>query len=195
VGLLVGDVSGQGRDRLAESMLVRHALRTHLRAGLAPHEVIRLAREGLGAELDGELGMVIVAVYDPDAAMLTYASIGDQHPMIVGADGAPSLHAVPSGDGIGADQAVVPLAPGARACLFTTGLSQARVNDAAMGREGVTAIMAQLGPDLTADALVEAVDDRARARPGDMAACVLEPDPDLVVCEAPEAGAALAINA
>jgi hypothetical protein len=64
-----------------------------------------------------------------------------------------------------------------------------------MGCEGVTAIMGELGPELTADALLEAVDDRARALPGDMAACVLEPDPDLVVCEAPEAGAALAINA
>jgi hypothetical protein len=78
---------------------------------------------------------------------------------------------------------VVRLAPGGRACLFSSGLVEARVNGSEMGREGVGAIMGELGADLTAESLLEAVADRARAVSSDMAACVLEPDQEAVAAE------------
>src|SRR3954466_2669393 len=51
VGLLLGDVSGPGRQALARPTLVRFAVRAHLEAGLSPREAISIS----GRSLDGRL--------------------------------------------------------------------------------------------------------------------------------------------
>jgi serine phosphatase RsbU (regulator of sigma subunit) len=181
VGVVVGEVCGQGKDRLSESLLVRHALRTHVRAGLAPAEVVARARTELDRDLSGDLGGLVVAAYDPDGGRISYASVGDLEPLIVVDGEAVATEPAPERspelpEKVRAAEVRFPV--GARACLFSTGLIEARVNGHVMGREGVTRIVGDLGRDLTAETLVEEVAASSRSLPGDLAACVIEADDD-----------------
>jgi hypothetical protein len=82
VAVLVGDVSGHGRQALPHTALVRFTLRAYLEAGLAP----RVAVQTAGAVLDRQLGesfaTVVAATYDPRERVLTYACAGHPPPVV-----------------------------------------------------------------------------------------------------------------
>ena len=69
----------------------------------------------------------------------------------------------------------VPLRTGSVACLFTDGLLEARLGDGLFGRERLTAMVAELGPEEQADALLEFVIAAADEAPDDMAVVLIRP--------------------
>ena len=175
VGVVVGDVSGHGRGRLSDSTLARHTLRHYLKAGNSPARTLAMARPRLEEDLAGELHTAIVASYDPRSGTLTHATLGEPAPLILDAQGREAKPAITVDQ---AGQVRVQLPVGSRACLFTSGLAEARLEGSMLGRDGVRSVVAELGADLTAESLLEGVAARARTLPGDLAACVLEPDDD-----------------
>jgi len=77
-GLLLGDVSGHGREALAKTALVRFTVRAHLEAGLSPREALSIAGGSLDGRLGDDFATVIAAIHDPAEGTLTYSSAG--HP-------------------------------------------------------------------------------------------------------------------
>jgi hypothetical protein len=62
------------------------------------------------------------------------------------------------------------------ACFFTDGLPEAKSGTGLLGRERLATLLADLGPEVTAAQVIDAVAADADATPDDMAACVLRPD-------------------
>lgn len=182
VGVVVGDVSGQGRERLADSTLARHTLRHYLKAGHPPAQALALARPRLQEDLAGELRTVVLASFDPGTGTLVSATLGESVLLILDGEGSEAATAITVDD---APEATARLPVGSRACLFTSGLGEARLEGSMLGREGVRAVAANLGADLTAESLLEGVAARARSLPSDLAACVLEPDDDPALLSEP----------
>ena len=73
VGLLLGDVSGHGREALAKTALVRFTVRAHLEAGMSPREALSIAGRSLDGRLGDDFATVIAAIHDPDRGTLTYS--------------------------------------------------------------------------------------------------------------------------
>jgi hypothetical protein len=69
-------------------------------------------------------------------------------------------------------QTTVPFPRGSLACFFTDGLLEARGSEGMIGRERLVEIVASLGPEDGASALLERVGAEAET-PDDMAACTL----------------------
>ncbi|MFL5883635.1 MAG: PP2C family protein-serine/threonine phosphatase, partial [Thermoleophilaceae bacterium] len=150
VAVIVGDVCGHGRQALAQTALIRYTLRAYMDAGLGPRAALQVAGRALANDIAGELTTVVVAVYDPDEAALTYACAGHEPPILLG----PAAHepvvggaAPPLGAGIetGIRETRVPLPAGATACFFTDGLVEARVNGGLVGRAKLTEMLSELG--------------------------------------------------
>jgi Stage II sporulation protein E (SpoIIE) len=136
----------------------------------------RVIDENLG----GDFATVLLAVHDPETGSLTYASAGHPAPIVVG----PQAHdpvtagsSPPIGVGVrtGLRQTTVPLVPGAVAALFTDGLMEARVNGGILGRERLETLLGDLGPDVTAAALIASVREEARTLSDDIAAVIIQP--------------------
>jgi len=178
--VLVGDVSGHGADALESTNLVRTHLHALLEDGLSPRAALAEVGRRAPAWLNGRLTTVVVAVHDPVAGTLTYATAGHPAPIVAGPAavepitvcGSPPLGVdVPTG----LRETVLPLPPGSVACFFTDGLLEARAGDGMVGRERLAELVAELGPDDGADALLALVVDEADAAPDDMAVCLLRP--------------------
>lgn len=176
-GILVGEVSANGRDRLGDAMLARHSLRTHLKSSRSPGQAIRLSREALEGDLTGELRTVTAALYDPSGQRLCHATLGGSSPVIeLPGDGpSGSQPATASGE---IAEANTFLPAGSRVVLFTSGLEEVRLEGRRLGRDGVAEVFTELGQQATAEDLLDGVAARARSLPSDLAACVLEPDDD-----------------
>jgi hypothetical protein len=58
-------------------------------------------------------------------------------------------------------------------CLYTDGITEARVGSELYGAERLAEALAELGPATTASALLERVAEETSTRPDDMAACLL----------------------
>jgi len=184
VGLILGDVSGHGRDALAHTTFVRYTLRAYLEAGLEPRHVLKVASEALAARLDGGFATVTVGIYDPVRGRLTYASAGHPPPIVAGNDTpfepviACSAPPLGIGEPTGFRQSTVTLTAGARACLYTDGITEARADGRLLGVERLEQALAELPPGAGADALLDAIGEMADEIADDMAVCLVTAAPD-----------------
>jgi hypothetical protein len=150
IGVLLGDVSGHGRDSVTQAALARYTLRTLLAAGHAPGEALARADALLARDLRPDFVTVIAAVYD--RGELTYAKAGHPPPIVVGAAHDPAAEPTgpPLGLGVGAawPEVTLALGDGVSVCLYTDGLEDARGADGRLGREQVDRLLrAQDEPD------------------------------------------------
>ncbi len=182
VGLLLGDVSGHGRQALAKTTLVRFSVRAHLEAGLSPREAISIAGRSLDGRLADDFATVLAAIHDPATGTLTYASAGHPPPLVLG----PSAHAPltassapPIGVGFptGQRQTVLPMPEGTTVAVYSDGLLEARIDGEPLGGERLAQWLADLGPEATAKELLDLVVQRADRVPDDLAAVVLHAAP------------------
>jgi hypothetical protein len=182
VGLLLGDVSGHGRQALAKTTLVRFSVRAHLEAGMSPREAIAIAGRSLDGRLADDFATVLAAIHDPATGTLTYSSAGHPPPIVLG----PPAHAPvtassapPIGVGFptGQRQTVLPMPEGTTVAVLSDGLLEARIDGVPLGAERLTAWLAELGPEATARQLLDLVVERADSVPDDLAAVVLHAAP------------------
>lgn len=177
VAVIVGDVSGHGREALPHTTLMRFTLRAYLEAGLSPRESLRTAAPVLERQLGDSFATVVLATYDTRARLLTYSCAGHPHPIITGLERSPitACSALPVGAGAvtGTRQTVVSIPGGAVACFYTDGVIEARVQGELFGTERLGRSLASLGLAPTAAGLLDQVRAEADRRPDDMAACLL----------------------
>jgi stage II sporulation SpoE-like protein len=173
--MLLGDVSGHGRESVAHAALVRYTLRTFIAAGHEPAQAIALTDPCLDGHMDDQFATVIAAIYDHGAHTITYASAGHYPPLVLGADddATAASSSPPIGAGLGArpSDVTVDLAPGATVCFFTDGLVEARRNGVPIGPDRAERILADAPDD--AEALIAAVAAEADELNDDVAVCVL----------------------
>ncbi len=178
--VMIGDVSGHGPEALESTNSVRSQLHGLLDAGISPRTAIAMVGERAPVQLAGRFTTVVVAVHDPAAGTLTYATAGHPPPIIIG-PGAEDLLGTgaspPIGVGLrtGVRETTVALPPGSVACLYTDGLVEARAGDGMLGRGRLEAMVAELEPDDEALALLERVVAEADDATDDMAVCLLRP--------------------
>jgi hypothetical protein len=178
VAIIVGDVSGHGREALGRAAHMHYTLRAYVEMGLEPRAALKLAGRVLGSDQDDLFTTVAVAVHDAAAGTLTYATAGHPAPVLQG----PGAHepltrcaspALGWGVATGRRQTTVPFPEGARACFFTDGVTEARVDDELFGRDRLAGLLRALGPHAGAQELLEAVQRQAPAVHDDMAACIV----------------------
>jgi hypothetical protein len=179
--VIVGDVSGHGRHALPRTTLVRFTLRAYLDAGLEPRGALQMAGPVLERQLGEAFATVILATYDPRERKLVYSSAGHPPPVLVGTDSVTPITACsapPLGVGAptGTRQTTVALPGAARACFYTDGVIEARVHGQLFGNVRLERIVAELGDEATATALLDRVSGVVDRRPDDMAACLLSFD-------------------
>jgi hypothetical protein len=178
VAVIVGDVSGHGREALPHTTLLRFTLRAYMEAGLSPRESLRTAAPVLERQLGGSFATVVLAVYNPRQRTLTYACAGHPHPLLTGLSAAASITAC-SAPPIGASrvtgtrQTVVQIPGAAVVCFYTDGVIEARVADELFGVQRLAASLEAIVATATATSLLDRVSAEADRRPDDMAACVL----------------------
>jgi hypothetical protein len=186
LAVIVGDVSGHGREALPHTALVRFTVRAYLEAGLAPAEALQTAGVVLERQLGDSFATVIAAIYHPRERTLTYATAGHPPPVVLGepavdgtfAQAATVTSCAPPPIGAqrrtGMRQTVVSVPGAARICFHTDGVTEARIGVELFGAERLARTLAELGEDAGAAELLDGVAARSDARPDDMAACVLQ---------------------
>jgi serine phosphatase RsbU (regulator of sigma subunit) len=209
VAVIVGDVSGHGRDALPHTTLLRYTLRAYLEAGLTPREALHSAAPALERQLGGSFATVVLATYDPRERLLTYAAAGHPHPMLTGLGPdaqiiAASAPPIGAGRPTGTRQTVVSVPGGALAAFYTDGVIEARTDGELYGQRRLSDVLEELdaaGEVPTASSLLDRVREQTDRRPDDMAACLLgisggEERPEIVseeiVLDGREAGQARA---
>jgi serine phosphatase RsbU (regulator of sigma subunit) len=176
--VLIGDVSGHGRAALGRTALARYTLRAYLEAGLEPREALQIAGSVMAGKLEGDFVTALLAVHDAAAGTLTYASAGHPPPIVISSAGfEPVLAATAPPLGVGAStgqrQTTLPFPRGAIACFYTDGLSEARTGGKQLGSAGLEHLIRELGPDVTAEQVIDRVASSARRVSDDLAACVI----------------------
>jgi hypothetical protein len=178
VGVIVGDVAGHGRQALVKTASVRHTLAAYLRGGLSPRAAVGTVGALLSDADDNAFTTVVLAVHDRATGRLTYATAGHPPPIFHGPVEhepvtAPSSPPLGTGVPTGLRQTTVTLPKGSVVCLFTDGLLEAKADGQLLGRERLSAMVADLPAGAPAAALLDAVSEQADETPDDMAACVL----------------------
>ncbi len=182
LAVIVGDVSGHGREALPHTTLLRYTLRAYMEAGLAPREALRAAAPALERQLGGSFATVVLASWDPRARRLTYSCAGHPHPIVTGLDPSASIIAasappIGAGNATGSRQTVMAIPGASTACFYTDGVIEARVSEDLYGSGRLASALAALRAELGAPAASELLDRVAAEtdrRPDDMAACLLE---------------------
>jgi hypothetical protein len=171
-GIIIGDVSGHGRESLIQAALVRYTLRTLMGEGHPLPEVLARADRYLSGELGDGFATVIVCCYDHTTAELSWAKAGHEPPIIAGEPDHDEQAATPLGFGLGDrwPQFSRILSPGERVCLFTDGLTEARRQSEQLGRAHLHSLVDR---GLSAQALVERIQSDADDCSDDLAAVVL----------------------
>jgi serine phosphatase RsbU (regulator of sigma subunit) len=178
--VLVGDVSGHGPDALEATNSVRSQLHAFLEAGMSPRAAIAVVGERAPVQLAGRFTTVVVAVHDPEAGTLTFATAGHAPPIIVG-PAAEELLSAGASPPIGIDlrtglrETTVALPPGSLACFYTDGLVEAKARGAMIGRAGLEALVESIEDGDDALTLLERVLAEADEAPDDMAVCLVRP--------------------
>jgi serine phosphatase RsbU (regulator of sigma subunit) len=178
LAVIVGDVSGHGRQALPHTALVRFTLRAYLEAGLSPRDAVQTAGAVLESQLGGSFATVVAATYQPRDRRLVYACAGHPPPIVLGSKPVALItvcSSPPIGVGMrtGIRQTVVSVPGWSQLCFHTDGVTEARMGSELFGAERLTRTLATLGPQATASALLERVVEETTARPDDMAACLL----------------------
>jgi hypothetical protein len=178
VAVIVGDISGHGRQALPHTALVRFTLRAYLEAGLSPRAAIQTAGTVLDSALAGAFATVVLATYHPRDRTLTYASAGHPPPVVLGSEALATRTAggaPPIGTGMrtGTRQTVVSVPGFSQVCFHTDGVTEARIGSELFGGSRLTSTLSGLGPAADAKELLDSVASQTDARPDDMAACLL----------------------
>jgi serine phosphatase RsbU (regulator of sigma subunit) len=178
LAVIVGDVSGHGRDALPQTTLVRFTLRAYLEAGLSPRAALASAARVLERQLGGAFATVVLATYDPRQRKLVYASAGHPPPLVVGAESIAPITACAAppigiGHATGTRQTTVAIPGAAVACFYTDGVVEARTHGTLFGAGRLEHELAEVGPDAGAAELLERVSEATDHHPDDMAACLL----------------------
>jgi hypothetical protein len=176
--IVIGDVSGHGRAALARTALARYTLRAYVDAGLEPREALQIAGSVLAGKLQGDFVTALIAVHDAAAGTLTFATAGHPTPIVVSGTpfepvlvaGAPPLGV---GAGTGQRQTTLPFPRGAVACFYTDGLTEARTAEGQLGPARLERMVRELGPDVTAEQVIDRVTAAATTITDDAAACVI----------------------
>ncbi len=183
LAVIVGDVSGHGRQALPHTALIRFTVRAYLEAGLSPRGALQTAGAVLERQLGESFATVVVATYHPRDRTLVYACAGHPPPIVRGSKSIAPVTvcaAPPIGAGMrtGTRQTVVSVPGWSQVCLHTDGVTEARVGAELYGAERLAGALAELGPEATAPALLERVAEETSTRPDDMAACLLRVEGD-----------------
>jgi hypothetical protein len=178
VAVILGDISGHGKQALPHTALVRFTLRAYLEAGLSPRVAVQTAGSVLDHQLGGSFATVIVAVYNPRERTLVYASAGHPPPLVIGSQQVTPITlcaAPPVGAGMrtGSRQTTVAVPGESRVCFYTDGVTEARTGGELFGAARLSRALGDLGPGATASELLERVVATTDTRSDDMAACVL----------------------
>jgi hypothetical protein len=178
LAVIVGDVSGHGRQALPHTALVRFTLRAYLEAGLSPRSAVQTAGAVLDRQLGDSFATVVAATYNPRERILVYACAGHPPPIVLGARSIAPItagSAPPIGAGMrtGTRQTMVSIPGSSRVCFHTDGVTDARMGGELFGAERLARVLAELGPRASASALLSRVAEETDSRPDDMAACVL----------------------
>jgi serine phosphatase RsbU (regulator of sigma subunit) len=175
--LAVGDVAGHGLQAATTMALLRHALTTlTFTATTEPARLLahlnRLLYTSVADAGTATTATAVIAVYDPDARILTWAQAGHPAPLLT-RDGwtaeldrpaGPLLGAVPQ---TGYDSAELALTDGDLLLLYTDGLIEHR--DRSL-REGLAAVMAtlnEISAARTEQPLAQLLPRLPRANPND----------------------------
>ena len=182
--IVVGDVTGHGRDVVPLTALIRYSLRAYLEAGLGPRHALRVASEVLAPQLGGRLVTIAAAVFSPGRGLLTYATAGHFPPILTGVPGSQitACSSPPLGAGAptGRRQTTVSFGAGAAACFYTDGVLDARVGSGRFGPDRLAAAFREADPHGPATDLLHAIEQHTDAQPDDMVACLLRPLPPAI---------------
>lgn len=203
VAVVVGDLSGHGREALQHTALMRFTLRAYLEANLNPRETLKTAGAVLEHQLGGALATVTIAIYRPTERTLTYSSAGHPPPLVLGPErgataqrpfsvSVPAVMAsasplIGAGMETGLRETAISIPGAAQVCFYTDGVTDARVGAELFGEERLRRLLMELGPQARAQTLLDRIAEETNARPDDMAACVLTiagaAQPPTVLCE------------
>ncbi|MCW3029859.1 MAG: hypothetical protein JWN81_3070, partial [Solirubrobacterales bacterium] len=183
VAVIVGDVSGHGRNALPQTTLVRFTLRAYLEAGMSPRSALQMAAPVLERQLGESFATVVLATYHPRDRTLVYACAGHPAPMVIGTGPiapvtACSAPPIGAGQPTGTRQTVVSLPGESLVCFYTDGVLDSRVHGELFGASRLRRALAGLGTDDDASALLDRVAEETDQRPDDMAACLLRIEGD-----------------
>ena len=192
-GIIIGDVSGHGRESLIHAALVRYTLRALMGEGHSLPEVLARADRYLTGELGDGFATVVICCYEHSTGELTWAKAGHEPPMIAGQPDREEQAATPLGFGMGENwpQFSRTLDPGDRVCLFTDGLVEARHQGQHLGRSHLKALVDQ---GLDAHALVEQIQADSDDCPDDLAAVVISRAAVVAPLEPPAAPQTAAVS-
>jgi serine phosphatase RsbU (regulator of sigma subunit) len=178
LAVIVGDVSGHGRQALPHTALVRFTLRAYLEAGLSPRSAVQTAGAVLERQLGESFATVVAATYHPRERILIYACAGHPPPIVLGSRSIVPVTvgaSPPIGVGMptGTRQTVVSVPGSSQVCFYTDGVTEARVGAELFGVDRLVRLLAECGPQVTASALLDRVAQETGSRPDDMAMCLL----------------------
>ena len=127
-GIIIGDVSGHGRESLIHAALVRYTLRTLMGEGHPLPEVLARADRYLTGELGDGFATVVICCYEHATGELTWAKAGHEQAVIAVKPDRDEPTATPLRLAVGEKwpRFSRALAAGDRVCLFTDGLGADR---------------------------------------------------------------------